>query len=483
MPNSPVLEIRVGTPAYSVLNAFRRDRSRRAFICGPLGSGKTFAMYDRLLQTMCEQAPNADGDRPSRWVVIRNTYSQLETTTIKDFRALFADQLGTMVMGNQPAYRTRVLLEDGTRLNAEVIFLALDREDAVSKLRGFQLTGGLVNETKELVKPIIDMLDLRVGRYPSMGDGGVLPTWHGIIGDTNAPDTDHWYYKLAEETRPVEWAFFRQPGGVIKVDGQWVANEHAENLRNLPPRYYTQGVSGKSEDWISVNLGNEYGFSVDGKPVHPEYHDSVHCPGVIPYDPRQPIVLGVDFGRTPAALMLQPTDLGRYHAIDEFVTEDMSQAVFGPALKRHIGQHYPGARIRGWGDPAGDAKGQATEDTPLRILQAAGIPIARAPSNQPTLRRAALANPLMRLCIDAKPGLLVSSKCKLFRKGLMGGWAFRQLKVAGQERYDEQPDKGPLSHICEAGEYGMLGEGEGIAALRPADYDDIEPFQHQADMW
>ena len=235
---------------------------------GPLGSGKTFGMYDRLLQTMCEQAPNAQGVRPSRWVAIRNTYSQLETTTIKDFRALFTDQIGTMVMGNQPSYRTRVLLEDGTRLDAEVIFLALDREDAVAKLRGFQLTGGVVNETKELVKAIIDMLDLRVGRFPSMADGGVQPTWHGIIGDTNAPDTDHWYYRLAEEQRPEGWKFFRQPGGVIRSGGGWVANPKAENLRNLPAGYYATGMQGKSEDWISVNLGNEYGFSLDGKPVH-----------------------------------------------------------------------------------------------------------------------------------------------------------------------------------------------------------------------
>lgn len=450
---------------------------------GPLGSGKTFGMYDRLLQMMCEQAPNAEGVRPSRWVAIRNTYSQLETTTIKDFRALFSDRIGTMTMGNQPSYRTRILLEDGTRLDAEVIFLALDREDAVAKLRGFQLTGGVVNETKELVKAIIDMLDLRVGRYPSMADGGVLPTWHGVIGDTNAPDTDHWYYRLAEEQRPEGWSFFRQPGGVIKVDGRWVANPKAENLRNLPPNYYATGTQGKSEDWISVNLGNEYGFSLDGKPVHPEYQDSVHCPGEIAYDPSQPIVLGIDFGRTPAALVLQPTAIGRYHAIDEFVTEDMSQAIFGPELKRYLGSHYPGARIRGWADPAGDSKGQATEDTPLRILQAAGIPVLRAPSNQTTLRRAALAQPFTRLCMDGRPALLVSARCKRFRKAMMGGWCFRKLKIAGEERYDEQPDKGPLSHIAEAGEYALLGEGEGVAALRPADYDDTLPFQEQAEMW
>ncbi len=36
-----------------------------------------------------------------------------------------------------------------------------------------------------------------------------------MLGDTNAPDEDHWYYRLAEETRPEGWEFFRQPGGLL----------------------------------------------------------------------------------------------------------------------------------------------------------------------------------------------------------------------------------------------------------------------------
>lgn len=433
---------------------------------------------------MCEQEPNAEGVRPTRWLVIRNTYSQLETTTIRDFRALFTDQLGVMTMGNQPSYRTKCRLEDGTRLDAEVIFLALDREDAVAKLRGFQLTGGVTNETKELVKAVIDMLDLRVGRFPSMGDGGVLPTWHGIIGDTNAPDTEEWLYRLAEEQRPEGWAFFHQPGGVMKVGGVWVENPAAENIHNLPPGYYVTGMQGKGEDWIAVNLGNEYGFSIDGKPVHPGFSDSLHCGGqVIAYDPKQPIVLGVDFGRTPAAALVQPSHIGRYNVIDEFVTDDMSQATFGPELKRYIGQHYPGARVRGWGDPSGKKGGENIDASAIEILNAAGVPVSPAPSNAPTLRRAALANPLARICMDRKPAVMISAKCTRLRKGLAGGWSFQRLKVTGQERFDEKPNKGPFSHICESLEYALLGEGEGVAALRPADYDDSEPFQDQADMW
>jgi hypothetical protein len=77
---------------------------------------------------------------------------------------------------------------------------------------------------------------------------------------------------------------------------------------------------------------------------------------------------------------------------------------------------------------------------------------------------------------------LISPKAKLIRKGLAGGFQFRRLKVAGDERYTDEPDKNMYSHPVEALEYVMLGEGEGDAALLPTDYDEDEPLQEFAIM-
>ncbi|MGB1505044.1 MAG: hypothetical protein ACPHDT_06115, partial [Acidimicrobiales bacterium] len=72
-----------------------------------------------------------------------------------------------------------------------------------------------------------------------------------------------------------------------RIDGQ-----KAENLANLPEDYYRRGLQGKSDDWIKVNLGNEYGFVSAGKPVHPLYTDSIHClPDLYVPSTDQPIVL------------------------------------------------------------------------------------------------------------------------------------------------------------------------------------------------
>lgn len=468
--------MKIGAPRYPTLNAFMRCRVRVSFIMGPLGSGKTYAAIQRMLLHMIEQEPNEQGVRPSRWIAIRNTYPDLMTTTVKDFLAIL-EPLGTMRHGGlePPTFSASFEVGDGTRVRAQVIFLALDREDAVKKLRGTQVTGFWANEAKELQKPIIDMADLRHGRYPSMADGGVRCTWHGIMGDTNAPDEDHWYYHCAEEQRPDGWEFFRQPGGVFfkgrdhSGNRVWEVNEHAENLENLPEGYYERGMQGKDPDWIRVNLANEYGFVASGKPVHPEYVDSVHtATGPLEPDRRYPLVVGVDFGRTPAAAICQYLeDIGRWVILDEVCSLDMSAALFGPHLKRYLERTYSGMGLSAWGDPAGEQRSQSTEDTPIRILRAAGIPIQPAPSNVPALRRAAIALPATRVCIDGRPGLLVSPKARMTRKGLAGAFCYRRLQILHTESYSEIPDKNQYSHPVEAAEYALLGGGEGREALRP----------------
>jgi hypothetical protein len=464
-------------PQGQVLAAFAACNARVMMIMGPLGSGKTYQCAQKVFDLMCEQKANADGIRKSRWYAIRNTYPDLFGTTIKDWMELFSE-LGRFSPGSKeaPTHHLRFMLEDFTIVQAEMIFLSLDREDHVKKLRGAQATGFWLNEVKELPKSVVDMADLRHGRYPSAMDGG--PSWHGMIGDTNAPDDDHWYYDLAENVHPEDWRFFRQPPGLIKTpSGKYVENPEAENLRNLPDGYYIRGMQGKSPDWIDVNLCNEYGRVQSGKPVHPEYLDSVHCTTEeIPYDPAFGLILGFDFGRTPAAAIMQ-RNAQRYVCIDEFVATDMSAALFAPNLKLYLDKNYPGARVEGWGDPAGDHAGQATEDTPILILGGAGVPCQPTFTNETIVRRAAVARPLTRLAMDGKPALLISPKAKMIRKGLAGAFCYRRLQVAGDERYTNEPDKNRFSHPVEALEYALVGAGEGRSAIAP-DNGDQEGIDH-----
>lgn len=457
-------------PQGKVLGQYMASRARVTFIMGPLGSGKTYQSCQKLFRLMCEQKPNAQNRRKSRWYAIRNTYPDLLSTTVKDWLELFGS-LGRFTQGGMepPTHTIQFMLKDETIVEAELVFLALDRPDAVRKLRGAQVTGFWLNEVKELNKQVVDMCDLRHGRYPSAIDGG--PTWHGMIGDTNAPDNDHWYYRLAEEEKPDDWEFFKQPGGLIEQGvgfggrKKWVENPVAENVNNLPPGYYIRGAQGKSDDWISVNLANQYGFVSDGKPVYPEYIDTVHC-REFDLIAGLPLYMGVDFGRTPAALIGQRTLGGQWRWRYEIVTEDMGAVEFAKLVRRFIAEN-----LGGWewakfsGDPSGDNRSQSDDNTPILMMRANGIPISGTATNDPTIRREAVAQSLLRL-VDGEPGLLIHPDCKMARKGMAGGYSFKRVQVIGDERYKDEPDKNMYSHICEAGQYMLLGGGEGKAVIR-----------------
>jgi len=454
-------------PQGPVLEQYLLNREQRCFIMGPLGSSKTNASCWKVFRAMLDQEPNKEGVRKTRIAAIRNTYPDLFSTTIKDWLEMF-EPLGRFTKGGlePPTHKLEFQLDDGTRVQSELVFLALDRAEHVKKLRGLQLTAAWLNEVKELPFAIVSMVDLRIGRYPQ----DARPTWYGMFGDTNAPDTDHWYYRLSEEERPDGWTFLRQPGGLIRdnKDAPWRENPGAENVHNLPPGYYMKGAQGKSEDWILVNLANEYGFVKDGKPVWPEYRDSTHC---LPFElvPELGLWIGLDFGLTPAATFGQRTVMGQWRIRHELVTTDTGVIRFANELKKFIGIHYQGWPINAiTGDPAGDQRqgGDNEERTVFQLLGANGIIASPASTNDFSIRSESVATPLRRM-IDGEPGFLIHPDCKITRKGMQGAYQFKRVAVAGDDRYRDAPDKNAYSHPCESLQYMMMGGGEHVALLPP----------------
>ena len=140
---------------------------------------------------------------------------------------------------------------------------------------------------------------------------------------------------------------------------------------------------------------------------------------------------------------------------------------FGREFKLYLDREYPGFTFQGSGDPAGLGRGQATDDTPILMLRHEGLTCQPCETNNVGIRRASLRNPMLRLCMDGRPAFELSPNCKMIRKGLMGGFRYRQLSTSN-ERYTEEPDKNQYSHPVEALEYGAVALGEGKAAIKPA---------------
>lgn len=419
------------------------DQSFFRGLMGPFGSGKSTACIMDILRRACQQAPDPNGKRRTRWAIIRNTYPELRTTTIKSWHQWVPPQVGRWIDAGPPTHH----ITEGD-LDLEVLFIALDRPDDIAKLLSMELTGAWVNEAREVPKAVIDGLTGRVGRYPSVLMGGC--SWSGILADTNPPDNDHWWYKLAEEDRPEGWTFYKQPGG---------RDLGAENVANLPERYYDRQVAGKDEDWVKVYVDGQYGFVRDGKPVYPEFRDSLH---VREFEVLQhsPVYIGIDFGLTPAAVFGQRTPMGQWRWMRELVTEDMGARRFGELLRATMHEEFPGMTFAGiTGDPAGEARAQTDETTPFQILAAVGVEARPAPTNDFSKRRESVAMCLSRL-IDGEPGLIVHPRCRILRKAMAGGYHYRRVQVTGEERYRDQPDKNSYSHVAEAGQYMLVGAGE-----------------------
>lgn len=416
------------------------------------------------------------------------TYPELMDTTLNTFldwipeRKIPGYELRLVRQAPFHAYLT-IALPDKTTVEAEFIFLALDNEDDVRKLKSLELTGCWINEASEIIFPVFKMARGRTRRYPSVRDGGY--TWAGVLMDTNPPDEDHWWYKLAEEIRPENHKFWAQPPAILpipkknKSDPQLYEPNQGQDSRYLPAEnvknqnagfaYWLDQTAGNDEMWIKVFLMGEYGSIMAGKPIYPEYKDDVHCAKEI-LEPHRglPLVLGWDFGLTPCVAFMQLTQRGVLRVIDELCSENMGIREFSRyAAKPHLLNNYSGMKIVSFGDPAGTSRAQVSDElTCLQELREAGIPTEMARTNNFLTRREAVAGFLNRM-VDGKPGFQLSPKCKVLRKGFTQKYKYRRLRTSVGERFTDEPDKlHPWSDVHDGLQYGAMylegGSGGGV---------------------
>ena len=233
---------------------------------------------------------------------------------------------------------------------------------------------------------------MRVGRFPSMRDGG--PSWTGVIADTNAPEEDHWWPIMSGEVpipdhipkeqakmlvKPDNWEFV-QPSAMIEEkneDGEikdYIENPIAENKKNMLKSYYKNLIRGKTKSWIDVYVMNKLGSIQDGKPIYPMFASEVHiAKEEIPIAANLPVYVGLDFGLTPAATIGQKVR-GRWFIQQEIVAIDMGIVRFAEVLRQELATRFSAAsEVIIFGDPAGDFRAQTDESTPFHILRGAGL--------------------------------------------------------------------------------------------------------------
>lgn len=446
--------------ASATLGRFHESGAFVRGVRGPVGSGKSTAMCQEILRRAREQVPSRDGIRRTRFAIIRNTYGELKDTTLKSWLDWTPESVFGKFNRAQGEMRHHIQLSD---IDCEVLFRALDKPDDVRKVLSLELTGVWVNEAREVPKQIIDALGDRVGRFPPMREGGA--TWSGVILDTNSPTKNHWWYKVAEELNPSGWEFFSQPAGLLHKDGKWIENPEAENTANLPKHYYSTRMAGKREDYIKVYYGNQYGFVLEGKPVFPEYADNVHgATGEMQIVPGRPVYIGIGLALESGALFGQRKENGQWIWLDELMPENGGAVSFADALSAKMAADFPSGTIfkiftKKIDDPSDD-DGEA-----VQILRGRRINAQPCRVNDATLRREAVAGPMSRL-INGEPGLLISTKCKITREAMAGGYSYARMQISGEERYHDEPTNNRYQPLAEAAQYMHVGGGEAASVFR-----------------
>jgi hypothetical protein len=455
------------TPLSPVNGKFFNCNAELSAIVGPIGSGKSTAACLRLCRHSYEQRPSHDGIARTRFAIVRNTKPQLRDTTMKTWFQVFPEALygRREITDFQHTWRFRPQGHEH-EIHAEFMFRPLDTEKDVAELLSLEVTGFYFNELREINDSILAMARKRAGRFPPAELGGC--TWKGWFGDSNPWHDRHPLHQLFvdERTRDRDSRLFRQPSG-LAPDA-----ENLENLNQTPetsdlpfgdPRRREQGRTYYTKhnfnaDDAKVYIEAEWGHTRAGKPIYTEYRDRIHCQP-FELEPRRPLEIGLDFGRTPAAVIGQETTIGGWRIRWELCATDMGLVEFAERLGKFLERYAPGFTVaRVTGDPAGMAK-DSHDHTAFDILKGAGLVNARAArTNELSVRIEAVQGALRRL-VGGEPGLVIHPDCAVLRTAMIDGYHYRKLAIVG-EAYAEDPQKNEYSHPAEALQYFLLGGGE-----------------------
>lgn len=447
------------TPPPSAKN-FLTSEAFISLIVGPVGSTKTTAGIMKIAYHAAQMAKCRDGIRRSRAIWVRNTREQLRDTSIPDVLRWYPDgQAGSYLKSE---YKFTLRFDD---VECEILFRGLDDSDDVRRLLSLQASFGVLDEFREINPDIFNALQGRLGRYPSKLDNNVgCVTDAGksnahIWGMTNPPDMDTFWEEFLSDPPDNAEVFF-QPSG-LSPEADW--------LEFLPDGYYDNLAQGKSEDWVDVYIHAKFGKSLSGQPVFRSFNRDTHVAkeAIKPLSNSTTLIIGVDAGLTPAAVVGQVLYDGRVVVYDSLVSDGMGALRFvREKLKPLLANKFPGYRATIIIDPAAFQRAQTDERTVADIYKAEGFPVKPAKTNAITARIAAVDKFLTRT-VDGKAGVLF---CPEGAHPLIQALAGRyRYKINTKGERDESPEKShPWSDIADALQYVCLhadgGETFGSAA-------------------
>lgn len=430
------------------LQGFMFSTSFVSLVTGPVGSGKSSAAMLKVAYHAKRMKKQPDGVRRSRAVVVRNTAEMLRDATIPTFFTWFPDGVAGVYMKTDKRFLLK--FDD---VECELLFRGLDDANDVRRLLSLEVSFGILDEFREIHPDIFNALQGRVGRYPSKKDGGCYTddgehNYH-VWGASNAPDADTFWEQYLSEP-PDNANVFMQPSA-RSADADW--------LDNLVDGYYDNIAEGKTDDWISVYIDNEFGKSLSGVPVFRSFDQSRHVSTGLNVL-SSPLIIGVDAGLTPTATICQLDYQSRLIVHDSVCGESMGALRFiRELLKPLLANKFPGKSSVIIIDPAAFQRAQTDERTVADMFKNEGFLVKPARTNTIAARIAAVDNFLTRT-VDGKPAILFNKDgCGQLIQAMRSKYRY---KVSSKGERDETPEKThPWSDYADSLQYACLHADNG----------------------
>lgn len=437
-------------PIHSTTLKFHKSNAFARWLMGPLGCGKSFAICWEILIRAAQQPLSKFGTRRCKVIFVRNTRQMLKDTVLPILKDVFPDGIMGHWRESDSIYQVRI-----GDIELDILLRPLEDERDIRRVLSINATFCVVDEWREIPVKIMTDISARAGRFPPKEEEGCA--YVGIFGASNPPGEDSDWHEWLEEKCPAGWELYRFPSA-RSSDATW--------KQFLVEGYYERLADGATEDYLRVMLDGEYGRSLAGKPVYEKtfFSDFHVAPDPLLYvrDKTYPITIGLDFGRTPAAIFGQKDVTGRVLILSELYKENMGLEKFlQDHVKPHLLEKYPGMPVKVIGDPAGWSKSQINELCCADILSQNGLPAERAPTNDPIMRIEGVERLLVRQ-IAGKAYFLVDKTCKQVIRGFNGGYKYKR-KMDGT--YEPKPQKDEHSHLADAIQYlvgGLDGLGGGF---------------------
>jgi hypothetical protein len=427
------------------IREFHESSATYRCIVGPVGSGKTCGATVEIFYYLPRYVFQKYGIKKTRWVIVRNSYRELEDTTQKTVLDWFP--WGTMAKGDQI-----FTVKHPEGLEVEALFRSCDNPDDIKKFKSLEITGYWIDESIEVAEQVKLMLKNRIGRYPRKS-----PVKYGIE-TTNPPDVEHpTYYHYDWQSKcpgPIPERKNKDQNILQGHIGFW--QPPGENDQNLPKDYYLdliQAYAG-NPDWIDRYIKGKPGITLKGKAVYNNFRSSLHVSQTPLKWTGSTLFAGWDnTGNCPACAICQMPTAGMIQVLAEYHTERMGIVDFVKMVVADRNVRFPNAEWIEWGDPAGEAKfskvgGGLTSNAEL-MRDEAGIKLKSSEQNWEA-RRESVEGQLGRL-VAGQPAMMIDLSCIRLINGFLGGYAYPEQGLTGI--YGDKPIKNKYSHIHDALQY------------------------------